>query len=233
MMQDILELLIQAEARRSTRELSVEFKFDKLGDPIVATLEQFREVVERTHRVVESRFVLPSSEMLWSIRRALTVHLAGTANARADDFPLVTRIPRTGHVQLDEQLTRIAQLVTDFRVLCRRYGETRTQVVAAARAMNTRSAQPLVDQACGARHAAPAGLWSGAGVGGLERPRFAARRRGHANGRRCGARSRQRPHAVPPGELGRQANRMAIAPGVGRPVHRQLQAGTARAGAGL
>jgi hypothetical protein len=33
------------------------------------------------------------------------------------------------------------------------------------------------------------------------------------------------PHTVPSGELGRQANRLAIAPGAGGTIHRQFQNG--------
>lgn len=135
MMQDILDVLITAEARQASHQLSVEFKFDKVSDPIKATLEQFREAANRTQRVLEKRPKLPNNNLMWPIWHALRGFSSEHLVERLDDFPTGTAVPSTGHADLDLQLTRLGRLVADYVALWKRYGATRRQVGDAAHAL--------------------------------------------------------------------------------------------------
>ena len=133
MMRDILDLLIAAQARRASQSLSIQFRFDDVCDPIRATLEEFREVVERIERVVASRYVLPSSSQLWDLWRVVDEIGARRPNVYPAGFPTTPPAPETGHHELDDQLKLITELVVEFRSRCLQFGETRQEVVAAAR----------------------------------------------------------------------------------------------------
>jgi hypothetical protein len=135
MMQDILDILITADARQASHRLSVEFKFDDVTDPIKATLEQFREVAHRIQRVLEKRPKLPNDNLMWSLSEVLRSVLSEFPRHRPLDFPPVSAIPSTGHTGVDARLTCIVQLVSDFRVLWMRHGTTRQQVGEASRAL--------------------------------------------------------------------------------------------------
>jgi hypothetical protein len=132
MMQDILDVLITAEARQSSHRLSVEFRFDAVSDPIKATLEEFRETIERTRRVLERRPTLPSQDLMWSILRDLRGLTSISLSDPPQDFPLVPPIGKTGHRPLDDELERLALLVAAFRGLWRSHGSSRSEVQAAA-----------------------------------------------------------------------------------------------------
>lgn len=136
MLQDILDVLISAEARRSSHKLSVEFKFDTVSDPIKATLEQFREAVQRTQRVLQRRPKLPNHNVMWQIRNALSEFLPNFASSRPIDFPPILPIAKTGHLGLDTELARLVQLVADFRKLWQEHGATRSDVGRAASMIN-------------------------------------------------------------------------------------------------
>lgn len=136
MLQDILDVLIVAEARRSSRGLSVEFKFDSVSDPIKATLEQFREAIERTRRVLERRPQLPNTDVMWRIWRELRRFSPTSPDSPPAHFPPVAPIAETGHLQLDIELARLAQLVADFRKLWQGHGSTRSEVAKVASEIN-------------------------------------------------------------------------------------------------
>jgi hypothetical protein len=148
MMQDILEVLIKAEARQSSHRLSVEFRFDEVSDPIKATLEEFRQATESTRRVLERRPKLPGKDLMWSIWEELRELNSMSRDSLPPGFPPVPPIDRTGYPPLDHELARLAQLVADFRVLWRRHGETRSDVGDAAVKMGSEqgAASALIDQ---------------------------------------------------------------------------------------
>jgi hypothetical protein len=133
MMRDILELLDLAGARRASRHLSVEFKFDDVSGPIRATLEEFREQVQRTTRLLEDRPELPNADLMWEISGALDEFRPTHHNDSPADFPPVEPVVPTGHAGLDAQLAILAELVAGFRRMFREHGETRSQVVEVAR----------------------------------------------------------------------------------------------------
>ncbi|HDY4895935.1 TPA: hypothetical protein ACPZQN_004475 [Yersinia enterocolitica] len=137
MIKDILDVLIIAEAKQTSHQLTVEFKFDNVTDPIKATLEQFREVVHRTQLVLEKRPKLPNSNLMWSISGVLTSFLADyPRNNPPADFPPVIAITPTMYKGIDVQLARISRLVSDFIELWRLHGDTRKQVRDVALTMN-------------------------------------------------------------------------------------------------
>lgn len=136
MLQDILDVLISAEARRSSHGLSVEFKFDTVSDPIKATLEQFREAIERTRRVLERRPKLPNSNVMWPIWRELRKFSPVSPSSPPAHFPPILPIAKTGYLGLDTELARLAQLVADFRKLWQGHGATRSDVGQAASEIN-------------------------------------------------------------------------------------------------
>lgn len=138
MMEDILNVLIVADARQSTHRLSVEFKFDKVDDPIKATLEQFRESVQRVQRVLKLRPKLPNHNVMRTLSQILRGFCAEVPTTRPNNFPLVSAIASSGNAGVDSRLELLARLVSDFRVLWRSHGATRAEVYA--------SAMSLVDQ---------------------------------------------------------------------------------------
>lgn len=135
MMQDILGVLITAQAQQSSHPLSVAFKFDDVSDPLKATLEQFRDVVRRTQRALEMRPKLPNSGVMWGIFDLLRDFVTARPNNAPPGFPPFPAIAPTGHAGLDTQLARLAQLVLAFTDLWRRHGATRRQVCDSALAM--------------------------------------------------------------------------------------------------
>ena len=132
MMRDILELLDLAGARRASRYLSVEFKFDDVSGPIRATLDEFREQVQRTTRLLEDRPELPNPDLMWEISGALDEFRPTHHKDLPADFPPVEPVAPTGHAGLDAQLATVADIVTGFRRVFREHGETRSQVAAVA-----------------------------------------------------------------------------------------------------
>ncbi|MEN3160332.1 hypothetical protein ABC502_18320 [Alkalimonas sp. NCh-2] len=129
MMQDILDLLIEANALQASNQLSVEFKFDEVNDPIKATLGEFRETVQRTQSVLEKRPKLPKSEVMWSLSGTLRKFIPNYLSSRPpENFPAVSPIKKTGHQNVDTQLRAITELVSAFRELWLKYGDTRRQV---------------------------------------------------------------------------------------------------------
>lgn len=132
MMRDILELLDLADARRASRYLSVEFKFDEVSGAIRATLEEFREQVQRTTRLLEDRPELPNADLMWEISGVLDEFSSTHYGGWPADFPPVEPAMSTGHAGLDAQLVIIADLVLGFRDVFRQHGETRSLVAAAA-----------------------------------------------------------------------------------------------------
>ncbi|MCU0070199.1 hypothetical protein N8H71_01280 [Pseudomonas koreensis] len=136
MMQDILDVLILAETRESRHQLSVEFKFDKVSDPIKATLEQFRETVQRTQRILERRPKLPDREIMFSISMALREKITGFPINKPDNFPPVPVIAQTGQAEIDAQMRLLTRLVSAFRELWLQHGKNRDEVLGAANALN-------------------------------------------------------------------------------------------------
>lgn len=125
MMQDILDLLITAEARQASRTLSVEFKFDTVSDPIKSTLEQFRETVTRIQRVLARRPILPNDNLMHVISEALRdFH----SFQYTPGFPPLAAMTMTGHGELDAHLATIAQLASGFQALWKQHGATRPEV---------------------------------------------------------------------------------------------------------
>lgn len=136
MMRDILDVLNTAEARQASHHLSVEFKFDKVTDPIKTTLEQFREAVQRVQRVLEKRPELPNNNVMWPLSERLRGFLDNASPNRPEGFPPVFAIASTGNPRIDSHLELLVRLVSDFRALWREYGATRKQVGEAARSLH-------------------------------------------------------------------------------------------------
>ena len=128
MMEDILSVLITANACKSTHHLSVEFQFEKVNDPIKATLEQFRELVQRVQRVLARRPKLPNDNVMWPISGILCGFLANSPTTKPIDFPPIAAIASTGNADVDSRLELLNRLVSEFRALWRSCGATRTQV---------------------------------------------------------------------------------------------------------
>lgn len=139
MMQDILATLVAANASRTRHSLNIAFKFRDMDDPLVQTLEQFRESVLRTQRLLETRPKLPDGNTMWQIWYVLNGMSPKTTGALSDRFPDVPKIPPTGDSELDKQLSQIALLVRDVQRLWKNHGADRRQVMDAANAMNGRS----------------------------------------------------------------------------------------------
>lgn len=133
MMQDILDVLIDVNAVQTSNQLSVEFKFDEVNDPIKATLEQFRKTVLRTKNVLEKRPKLPNRDLMWSLSGILRKYIPNYLSRRpSDGFPALEPIKKTGHPNVDLQLATIVELVLAVRALWRTYGETRSQLIETA-----------------------------------------------------------------------------------------------------
>lgn len=128
MMQHILEVLIKAEARRGGIELSVEFKFDAVTDPIKATLQQFREIVQHTQYILEKRPELPNCMVMNEISSLLRKLLTTPLKYRSGHFPRVSAISPTGYSEVDAYLEILSSLVSDFRELWRSHGATRKEL---------------------------------------------------------------------------------------------------------
>lgn len=127
MMQDILGLLIDANAVQASNQLSIEFKFDEVNDPIKATLDQFRETVKRTKSIFEKRPKLPSSTHMWSLEGVLRKYRQdeySNNQRQTDDFPAIAPVYKTGNINVDIQLDTIVNLVFSTIELWRQYGET-------------------------------------------------------------------------------------------------------------
>ncbi|MCS6515047.1 hypothetical protein, partial [Burkholderia thailandensis] len=135
MMQDILDVLITAEARQASHKLSVEFKFDEVTDPIKATLEQFREAIHRTQRVLEKRPELPNDNLMWPLSKVLRSFVTAFPESPPADFPPVSAITSTGHTGIDAQLACLARPVSDVRWLWRGRGRIQRQVGDVANAL--------------------------------------------------------------------------------------------------
>jgi hypothetical protein len=127
MMQDILDVLIDANAVHASNQLSVEFKFDEVNDPIKATLEQFRETVKRTKSIVEKRPKLPSSSQMCELAGVLRKYRQdknSSSQRQTDDFPAIAPVNKTGNLNVDIKLDTIVDLVFGTIELWRQYGET-------------------------------------------------------------------------------------------------------------
>lgn len=129
MMQDILDILIIAEAQQSSHHLSVEFKFDSVSAPIKSTLENFRDIVNRIQRVLEKRPILPDHSLMWNVWKLIGKPCPDNP---PEGFPAVPTITSTGQVDIDIYFDQLSRLVSDFRSLFRRYGKTRKQINEAA-----------------------------------------------------------------------------------------------------
>ena len=144
MMEDILSVLITADARKSAHHLSVKFQFDKVNDPIKATLEQFRELVQRVQRVLVRRPKLPNDNVMWPLSQILRQFLPSFPTTKPIGFPPVSAIASTGNADVDSRLELLNHLVSDFRTLWKIYGETRTQVGKKATDMKSDDADATV-----------------------------------------------------------------------------------------
>lgn len=147
MMRDISDLLIDAQATNAYKLLRVKFRFEGLFDPIVATLEEFREAVKQTSHVLESRPALPSHAQLWKINDLLN-EIAGRVRPKSyPTFPAVPKYVPTGQKALDIELGRLTQLVSEVIAHWKQHGETRADVCkAAVRLPNDSSNEVLCKQ---------------------------------------------------------------------------------------
>jgi hypothetical protein len=130
MMKEILDTLIIANARIGEHVLSCSFKFDEQSDPIVLTLEQFREQVEKIRTVLVSRYQLPDFGMRWDLSGALS-RLRPKRTQRPPNS--LSSLPSavaasTGYPALDESLIVLTDLVTEFLVRCSQYGTDRRKI---------------------------------------------------------------------------------------------------------
>lgn len=125
MMQDILDILNIAQAQQSSHQLSIEFKFESVSDPIKLALENFREIVNRIDRVLEKRPVLPDCSVMWNVWELIG---KPCSDNRPEGFPVVPKINSTGQLEIDIYLDQLSGLVSDFRSLFRQHGNTRKQI---------------------------------------------------------------------------------------------------------
>jgi hypothetical protein len=135
LMQDIFATLALAAARQSDHALDIEFRFDDVNDPIRMTLDQFRAHIERTESVLQSRFELPEQRELWSIdseMRRIDPSLSNVIK-RCNDFPAVMPAQKSGNASLDEILSKILQLIGEYRHWCLGFGSDRKSAVEAVR----------------------------------------------------------------------------------------------------
>ncbi|BEU25583.1 hypothetical protein [Paraburkholderia sp. 22B1P] len=154
MMRDMLELLIQANANRDNQTLDLQFQFDKVSDPIRFTLDAFRGVVQRTERVLVSRYDLPSAKELWALATELWT-FSDNRSAPQDGFPPVEYPPSTGHAELDGALQTIINLVADFRTLCSSFGTSRRAALDSVKQRYPNTSNPehqAIVQRVGAAH---------------------------------------------------------------------------------
>lgn len=145
MMEDILALLIEADAKEGAHQLSVAFKFDDVSDPIMATLEAFRQTVERTRRMLERRPKLPDNNVMWRLEGLLSPSRPAIPRDLPLDSPDSTLNP-TGHTEIDAQLAGLVQLVSGFRRLWRKHGTTRQEIRDAASALRSASTEQRILQ---------------------------------------------------------------------------------------
>ena len=125
MMQDILDILNIAEAQQSSHQLSIEFKFESVSDPIKLALDNFRDIVNRVNRVLEKRPTLPDSGIMWNVWELIG---KPCSDNRPEDFPVVPKINSTGQLEIDIYFSQLSGLVSDFRSLFRQHGNTRGQI---------------------------------------------------------------------------------------------------------
>ena len=135
MMQDILATLVAANAPHARHTLSIAFKFQDMHDPLVQTLEQFRESVLRTQKLLEARPRLPDSNTMWKIWHILNSVSPRAKGNQSNHFTGDPKIPSTGDPDLDKQIAQVALLVRDVQGLWKNHGADRHQVVTAAQAM--------------------------------------------------------------------------------------------------
>lgn len=126
MMEDILNTLIGADARRGDTEMRLAFRFGSVEEPIRLTLEEFQEQEQSIRQVLETRFVPPTSKQLWDVwgllRDIAATNPHGVApELNPDAFPPPPALSGTGDPDLDSGLKKIHRLVTEFRAWCRRY----------------------------------------------------------------------------------------------------------------
>lgn len=111
MMNDLLDLLVLANARRDRHTLGIEFKFDGVEDPIRYTLEHFRETVRRVQATLSTRYKVPSVDKLWELCSVLRNATNSAWNlAKPVGFPAVATPQKTGHAKLDQVLSEITQI---------------------------------------------------------------------------------------------------------------------------
>lgn len=134
MMRDLLDTLILADARTPETALQVEFQFDEVSDPIRATLEEFREAIERIERVLESRPAIANQNQLWKFTNEL-IEIAD----RWQRYDVRTIAPlrpfvSSGNTALDQVLQQVLQLVAVHKEWILRHGATRSEVFQAVSA---------------------------------------------------------------------------------------------------
>lgn len=134
MMRDILELLVTAQGKNASHELSIEFKFDDVSESIKATLEQFRGFVDRIQVVFERGPELPGSNHMALILRELRDFAPRSPVEIPVGFPSIIGVRATGHKDIDLQLNLINRLVSDLIKIWKDYGSTRQQVSGSSRA---------------------------------------------------------------------------------------------------
>ena len=136
MMKDILDVLVSADAREGSHHLRVQFKFDDVSDPIKATLEEFREQVERIQRVLETHPELPDSKLMWEISEILRHFAPLPTTSPPPTIPSVPHIKSSGDDVLDAHLALVSRLTSDVTRLWRRHGEDRPKVIEVARSLD-------------------------------------------------------------------------------------------------
>ncbi|CUB06492.1 hypothetical protein [Marinomonas fungiae] len=138
MMQDILDVLIKADAKQVSHRLSVEFNFDNVPSSLRMTLEQFREIELRIKHVLQKRPTLPGHNLMWRIYEEFSSLIGGrlVSEERPQGFPASPEITPTDCEELNRLLNSVVLLVSGFRDLCRSLGETRWEVFSVAKASN-------------------------------------------------------------------------------------------------
>jgi hypothetical protein len=130
MMEDILQLLVAADATCGDSELRLAFRFGDVTDPIRLTLEQFREQIDVVKRVLVTRFEPADSECLWGLLRKLRSICPKVDPAhqepRADGFDAPAARAGTADAELDAMFGAILEIVAEFRAWCRQHASNRS-----------------------------------------------------------------------------------------------------------
>ncbi|MGE7991651.1 hypothetical protein ACQKPE_11475 [Pseudomonas sp. NPDC089554] len=150
MMYELLEMLEDAKAKRDSETLAIQFRFDRVSDPLRFTLEAFAQTVMRVRNVLALRVKLPPSGALFDLLGNLC-HASDFTPETYDEreFPPLKPLSATRHGTLEQAQEIVSEVVEAFRSLCLSFGENRDAAYASALAQRNdalKNAQEVVYQ---------------------------------------------------------------------------------------